>query len=207
MVRAARRFAPMLLAGAVIGGVRLAGHAELALLLGLLALAMAAGRDLPRPARLALAVAAAAFALTWPLLRPLAPQRLAGLLPAAGDLLLCTHFGATLRPGREPLISRYTRHDFGHLPPECAGYTRVLTLLWATLFAVLAPLHTLLLLGLPPLAAPLGSGTVLGGTAAFMLFLFLGEHVIRTLRFPQFGLATPARTLRAILSAHLSRHA
>jgi len=207
MLRAAWRFAPMLLAGTAIGAARLSGHAGLALLLGLLTLILAAGRHLPRPVWLALAAAAAACALAWPLLRPLAPQRLAGLLPPAGDLLLCAHFGATLRPGREPLITRYTRHDFGRLPPECAGYTRALTLLWASLFAVLAPLHAVLLLGLPPLGAPLDSGTVLGGTAAFMLVLFLGEHVIRTLRFPQFGLATPARTLRAILSAHLSRHA
>ncbi|MDJ0389532.1 hypothetical protein QMO56_15550 [Roseomonas sp. E05] len=207
MPRAAWRFAPMLLAGAAIGAARLTGHAGLALLLGLLTLTLAATRHLPGRARLVLGIAAAALALAWPLLRPLAPQRLAGLLPPAGDLLLCAHFGATLRPGREPLISRYTRHDFGRLPPECAGYTRALTLLWAALFALLAPLHAILLLGLPPLDAPHDSGVVLGATAAFMLVLFLGEHVIRTLRFPQFGLATPARTLRAILSAHLSRHA
>jgi hypothetical protein len=40
-----------------------------------------------------------------------------------------------------------------------------------------------------------------------MIALFLGEHPVRSLRFPQFGIATPARTLRAVLAATLSRHA
>ena len=207
MLRAAWRFAPMLLAGALIGLARLAGRADIAVLLGLLALALAVARRLPSPVRLLLGTAAAALAVSWPLLRPMAPQRLAALLPPFGDLLLCAHFGATLWPGREPLISRYTRHDFGRLPPECVGYTRGLTLLWAAVFAALAPLHAVLLLGLPPLMPPMDGTVVMGGTVAALLALFLAEHVVRSLRFPQFGIATPARTLRAILSAHLSRHA
>ena len=55
---------------------------------------------------------------------------------------------STLLPGREPLISRYTRFDFGHLPPDCAGYTRFLTLLWAALLAGFAAAQAAALAGL-----------------------------------------------------------
>ncbi|MDB5368465.1 MAG: hypothetical protein JWP20_23 [Roseomonas sp.] len=185
--------------------MRGAGRPGLAALLGVAALALAIGRRLGNGARLALACGIAALGLAcwaW----PGAMALLARLLPVLGDLMLAVHFGATLRRGREPLITRYTRYDPGTLLAECAGYTRRLTLLWTCLFLALAPVHTALLLGLPPVGTPVDSLTILGITGGLMLVLFLGEHVIRTLRFPQFGPATPARTLRAILSATLARH-
>ena len=37
------------------------------------------------------------------------PARGLQALPVLGSLLLAGHFGATLRPGHEPLISHYTR--------------------------------------------------------------------------------------------------
>jgi uncharacterized membrane protein len=187
-----------------IGAVRLLGPPSLVLVLALPALALAASRGRGWPVRVVVAVLALLGALLWRHIEPgTAPA--AALLMPAGDLLMALHFGATLRPGREPLITGYTRHDFGRLPAECVPYTRALTALWTGLFLLLAPLHAALLLGLRPFPGH-DPGLVLGATLGFMLLLFLGEHVIRSLCFPQHGIATPARTLRAIRSAHLPRH-
>jgi uncharacterized membrane protein len=204
--RLLRHAAPVLpLAGGALA-LRLLDRPGPAALLAAGAVALSIGRRLHVTARLALAGGLGALALAcaaWPERMVL----LARLLPVAGDLLLAAHFGATLRPGREPLISRYTRHDPGTRLAECAGYTRGLTWLWTLLFLALAPLHAVALLGLPPFVAPVPAPVVLAGSAVLMLALFLGEHVIRTLRFPQFGIATPARTLRAVLAATLAHHA
>lgn len=204
--RLLRHLAPVMpLAGGALA-MRLLDRPGPAAVLAAGAVALSVGRRLRMAARLALAAGLGALVLAcaaWPERMAL----LARLLPVAGDLLLAAHFGATLRPGQEPLISRYTRHDPGSRLSECAGYTRGLTWLWTLLFLALAPLHATALLGLPPFAAPAAPPLVLGGTALFMLALFLGEHVIRTLRFPQFGIATPARTLRAVLAATLAHHA
>jgi uncharacterized membrane protein len=175
-------------------GARLAGWPAAALLLGAGVPAAAVAPRLPAVGQVALALGMAGFgvlALLWPAL----PGQALRLLPVLGTVLLCGHSGATLRPGHEPLISRYTRHDFGHLPPECDRYTRGLTLLWTVVFALLAGLQALLL------ATGAPAGPVLFGSAIAMLLLFLGEHVVRSLRFPQFGIATPLRTGRAILAA------
>jgi uncharacterized membrane protein len=200
------RGAPVLpLAGAALAA-RALDRPGLGALLAAGAVALAVGRRLGTLARLGLAASTAALALCC-LAWPEAIAKLARLLPVAGDLLMGAHFGLTLLPGHEPLISRYTRFDPGSRPSECAGYTRGLTLLWCLLFLALAPLHAMLLLGLPPFGAAWGGTPVLAATGLFMIALFLGEHPVRSLRFPQFGIATPARTLRAVLAATLSRHA
>ena len=56
------------------------------------------------------------------------------LAPHAG-LAASAFLAATLLPGSEPLISRYTRFDYGRLPPDLGAYTRALTVLWAVLLA------------------------------------------------------------------------
>jgi uncharacterized membrane protein len=199
-VAVSRWWAVLPLAGGALA-MRVAGRPELATLLGMAALAVAIGQRLGFWARLALAVGIGVLAGgCW--LWPDGMAMLARLLPSLGDLLMAAHFGATLLPGREPLISYYTRHDPGVRGPECAGYTRGLTLLWALVFLALALLHAVLLLG-----SPLNTLPVLAATTAAMALLFLGEHIVRTLNFPQFGIATPVRTLRAILKATTARHA
>ena len=87
-----------------------------------------------RANRSRLAVSAAALALCA-LLLPRERQPFQAAFAALANLLACYGFAATLLPGREPLISRYTRFDFGHLPPDCAAYTRGLTALWEALLA------------------------------------------------------------------------
>lgn len=117
-------------------------------------------------------------------------------LPLVLEACLALHFAASLRQGREPLIALYTRLDWGHVPPECAGYTRRLTQLWSVVLAALAAAH-----GLTFALPDLDPGLALAANAAVVLALFLGEHLVRTLRFPQFGIASPLRTFRAILLA------
>ena len=206
------RWAPVLpLAGGALAS-RAMGRPGLAAVLGLVALALAIGRRMGPAARVALALVVLALAAAcWSF--PVPAAGLGRALPVLGDLLMAAHFGATLRRGQEPLITRYDRYDPASDPAESAGYTRGLTLLWTLLFLVLAPLHAALLLGLPPLAAPAAPLPVLAGTLAAMLLLFVGEHWVRNRRFPRQGLATPLRTLRAVVAAHaggpaqVSRHA
>ncbi|UFN48246.1 hypothetical protein LPC08_19860 [Roseomonas sp. OT10] len=157
-------------------------------------LSLLAGPPRTRPWR---AAAALALALLF-----LAAPALAAWLFHAGTMLgmalLAAHFGLTLRRGQEPLIARYSRFDFGHLPPECAAYARGLTAFWAVLLGLGALVQVLPLAGVAP-AVP--APVLTGGMLLLCTLLFLGEHVVRSLRFPQYGRATPWRTCRAILSA------
>jgi len=185
--------------------LRWLGQPAAAAVVGLGGISLYIGRHLGRVARLGLGVALAGVAMVlWS--SPDAMGLLVRLLPSLGMLLMASHFGITLLPGREALITRYTRHDPGVCVDESAGYTRTLTWLWTLLFLALAPLYALALLGLPPLRNVDG-GLLFTLSALLMLALFLGEHVVRTLRFPHFGIATPLRTLRAVLAATMAAHA
>jgi uncharacterized membrane protein len=143
----------------------------------------------------AVALAAGAVTALW-IGRPGAAAALLGLLPLAGNLLLAWHFGATLRPGHEPLITRYTRAEQGGVAPGMAGYTRRLTWLWTWFFLAFAAVNGLTLAGLGPAPGPSAVANV-----ALSLLLFLGEHPVRRALFPGVGPATPWSTLRAIWRA------
>lgn len=90
----------------------------------------------PRPwAWVALAAAAAAlFAL-----EANGAGRYAIYVPSlAIPALLCLLFGRTLRPGVEPMISRFARQARGGvLAADLARYTRRLTQLWTAVFALM----------------------------------------------------------------------
>ena len=163
---------------------------------------MRASRPLPRFgirrfARLAVAyrgrlmLGAAALALGAVLLP--APT---AALPVLANLAGSWRFATTLRPGREPLITRYTRFDPGGCPAEVAGYSRRLTLIWAWFLGLFALAHAVVLAGFGAHAVVLAAEVALG------LALFLGEHGVRNRRFPHHGRATPGRTLRAVRRAH-----
>jgi uncharacterized membrane protein len=114
------------------------------------------------------------------------------LLAALGNLLAGLRFGVTLLPGREPLISRYSRFDAAG-PPDAEGrYTRRLTAVWALVLGGFALAFLLAALGFLPAGPP----TRL--QPALCAALFLGEHVLRRRCFPQLGRVTPLRTIRAI---------
>lgn len=132
----------------------------------------------------------------------LAGQHGPALLAVALNALVCARFAATLRPGAVPLITRYARFDRDGLPPECEGYTRALTWAWTVLIGAFSLAHAV-----PPLLG-LGSTAMLSkAQGPIILALFLGEHVLRNLRFPHLGRATPWRTLRAMWASLGARHA
>jgi len=116
--------------------------------------------------------------------------------PAAfWTMVFAARFAVTLLPGREPLISRYSRYDSSRDPEAQASYTRGLTALWAILLTGFAALYVI---------AGLRAWSV-GPMALAQLFFcmgfFLAEHLERNRRFPEDGRATPLRTIRAIRRA------
>lgn len=123
-------------------------------------------------------------------------------LPLAGNLALAWHFGGTLRPGREPLITRHARVNHGTVPTALARYTRRLTLAWTVVFLGLAAVSAATLAGLGPPAGPAAVAAL-----GLSLVLFLGEHALRSRLFPELGPARPARTLRVIWLTDIQRHA
>ena len=143
-----------------------------------------------RPAATVLVLAGAA------LLLPRQGEAVHAAVAVVANLVASHQFGATLLPGQEPLITRYTRFDFGHLPPDLRAYTRRLTLLWAALLAGFAAAQGAALAGLLP---PSG---VFAAEAAACAALFLGEHLVRARRFPHHRPITLRRTLRAVRLAH-----
>lgn len=163
-----------------------------------LAVATVASWLVPSARALPIAAGAAAAGVAMALLAvlPGAARLLLEALPLAGNLMLAWHFGATLRAGREPLISRYTRADHGHMPAELVGYTRRLTMLWTWFFVAFAAANLTTLAGFGP---PAGASAI--ANAALALLFFLGEHVVRATRFAHLGPAHPWRTLRAIWRA------
>ncbi len=142
-----------------------------------------------------LAIGAATLALGALVLRN-SVAWLPAALPVLANLAGSWRFAATLRPGREPLITRYTRFDSGGCPAEVAEYSRGLTLLWAWFLGLFALGHA------AALAGPSSHALVLAAEVALGLALFVGEHAVRNRRFPHHGRATPGRTLRAVRLAH-----
>ena len=139
--------------------------------------------------------------LAFDVLAGLALQRIAGpagaaLVAALGNGLVALRFGATLLPGREPLISRYSRFDSAGLPDPQGRYTRGLTTFWAALLGSFCLIDATAIAAAHPIA-------VLSAIEALVcVMVFCGEHAVRNRRFPQLGRATPLRTVRAICLAH-----
>ena len=130
----------------------------------------------------------------------LGAEAVLALLPTLGMILFAWHFGCTLRPGHEPLITRYIREDFCSLPDGCGEYGRALTLFWTLAFCAFAVLNLL------PLMGVLSASAAGLATVAISLLLFLGEHAVRARRFPHLPV-TLGRTLRAMWQAGMVRHA
>lgn len=112
------------------------------------------------------------------------------------NLLLLLMFGHTLLPGREPLITRFRRLEFGHVAPIFVSYTRGLTMAWTLLFAVATAASVA--------AAAWGDFALWSwisfiGVPAASLSLFLGEHIYRAVRYGPEGCSSPLRTVRILL--------
>jgi uncharacterized membrane protein len=122
------------------------------------------------------------------------------LLPVLINVFLLVQFGRTLLPGREPLIVRYCRTDLGAVPAAVERYARRLTALWCIVFAgmiaegaILAEYASIELWSL--------FANVLNYVLVFALFV--GEHAVRSVIFPEYGIASPIRTGRAMLRSSL----
>jgi len=90
--------------------------------------------------------------------------------------LLSAVFARTLRPMRTPLISRLSVLVHGGLSPQLARYTRGVTLLWASVFALMAAISVgLFLFASRPVWALYAN--VL--TWPIMIFVFMGEYLVR----------------------------
>lgn len=89
---------------------------------------------------------------------------------------LAFFFGRTLRAGEVPLIERVARIGKPALSAPLCRYTRVLTALWCAYFIIAAVV-----------AGRSGRGFEQAGVgvAAGSVLLFVGEHGIRRLIFPQ----------------------
>ena len=59
------------------------------------------------------------------------------LPPIAIPLSLLIVFGASLRPGQQPMVTRFALLARGSLPPELLTYTRHVTILWVGVFVIL----------------------------------------------------------------------
>jgi len=134
----------------------------------------------------ALEAAAPAFDPTLALVLP----------PTLGNLAVSSVFAYTLLPGHEPAILRVARVSRGQVPGDLAAHARRVTWVWAILPAavVLAALSGLALAGL-------GAWSWIANVAnpVLLLVTFLGEHLVRGWKFPQYGRPSVIWTLSVML--------
>jgi uncharacterized membrane protein len=121
--------------------------------------------------------------------------------PALGYFLVMVAFGRTLAPGKEPLITTYTRLDKGHVFGEVRGYTRGLTVLWTVLMAALL-LETVALRWFGP-ASWLAPASLFN--VCLMIGVFLGEHWVRRITFPHLPMPSPWRTGQVMMRSLRNR--
>lgn len=132
------------------------------------------------------------------------PQVLLYAPPILIDATLALAFAASLRPPREPVITRFARMEHATLPAELAIYTRRLTLAWATLFAAMAIVALWLALW-----GSLEAWSTFTNVVSYLLVaaLFAGEHAYRRWRFRHLRHASLLELVRNVRSAGLfARH-
>jgi uncharacterized membrane protein len=96
---------------------------------------------------------------------------------------LALWFGATLRPGAVPLITRLAARVHGTLTPAKVRYTRAVTAIWTGTFAALAALSLVLYAWLS-----FAGWTLFADVASPLLLaaLFFGEYALRYRLHPEF---------------------
>lgn len=118
------------------------------------------------------------------------------LPPTLGNLAVSSVFAYTLLPGHEPAILRVARVSRGQVPADLAAHARRVTWVWAVLPAaiMLAALSALALSGL-------GAWSWIANVAnpVLLLVTFLGEHLVRGWKYPQYGRPSVIWTLSVML--------
>jgi uncharacterized membrane protein len=102
------------------------------------------------------------------------------LPPIAIPLSLLIVFGASLRSGQQPMVTRFALMARGSLPPELATYTRQVTVLWVAVFVILTLSAILLALFASPEIWSLATNFL-----HYLLIgvVFAGEYAWRRWRF------------------------
>ena len=129
------------------------------------------------------------------------PQLLLFAPPVILNAAAAALFGASLRAGHEPLISRFARRARGGmLPLDLAAHARLVTWLWTLLLAGMAFVAAGLALW-----APLELWSLFTNVVAYVLIaaLFIGEYVYRRLRFRHYQHASFVAQLRSVRSSPL----
>jgi|SRR5688572_30527659 hypothetical protein len=119
-----------------------------------------------------------------------------GISHAAAFLALLWYFGRTLLEGREPLITRLARSVHGSLPAEIAAFTRRVTAAWCAFFASQVLLSALLLAFAPFEVWSLFVNVL---NVPLLVLMFVGDHLYRAIRFPDYPRPSIARILRAFV--------
>jgi len=158
------------------------GPAGLVVLVPLVVVLLGIGRRMAHPLLLAFIVAAAAGAVWW---------SWSGFERHVADIFFAEHaglmlalalfFGRTLRPGEEPLCTRFARIVHGTLAPGVSAYTRKLTVAWTLFFAALCAASCALYL-----SGHLEAWSILANilTPALIAALFLVEYAVRRRALP-----------------------
>jgi uncharacterized membrane protein len=146
-----------------------------------------------------LAILVIAAALTWALEQARAGTWglafMYGAPHAAAYLVLLWFFGRTLRPGRDPLISRVARRVHGTLAPDMEAYTRGVTVAWCLFFAGQVTVSALLLAFAPLEAWSLFVNVL---NLPLLALMFGSEYLYRIARHPDHPRTTLPGMLRAL---------
>jgi uncharacterized membrane protein len=116
------------------------------------------------------------------------------LVQMAAYLTIFWVFAGTLRPGRQPLITRMARSVHGVLPGEIERYTRRVTWYWSGVLALMAAVSAALF-ALAPVAVWSFFANVLN--APLLAAAFVAEYLWRIARYPHFSHASMAASLGA----------
>lgn len=117
-------------------------------------------------------------------------------------LALGVWFGATLRPGREALVTRFARRASETLSAPDLAYTRRVTLAWALFFAAVVVVSTLLFF-LGPLEAWSVFANLL--TLPLSVGMFAAEYAVRLRTHPELCHGGVMRSVRVFLE-HRASH-
>ena len=109
--------------------------------------------------------------------------------------MLAALFGASLRPGREPVISVFARLEQGELQPDLARHARLVTWCWTLLLAAIA----IVALALAAWAS-METWSLFANVVSYALVaaLFTGEYLYRRVRYRHYRHASLAALLRNV---------
>lgn len=114
---------------------------------------------------------------------------------------LAIFFGASLRPGRQPVIDVFARLEQGDvLQLDLASHARSVTWTWTVLLAAIAVLAFALAIWASLVTWSLFANVV---NYALIAALFIGEYLYRRVRFRHYRHASPATMLRNVRSVNL----